>query len=200
MAGAFFRRPGQAVTTPGDYQATPLNPDGNARPNPFAPGQDVDFQVSSVTEGYKRLMSMQVAYYKIIPQQSNVNIYGESLSKYYYEPVMMKCYIERGNEQIQVDDYGPTNTQTSKFWFVYEMMLQIGVFPEVGDIMLDRERYYELHNVNENHIMFGNDDQYYLQGTFESNPLFKRGESLMYELDAHMTRVTHLNLIPYKLQ
>ena len=174
MAGAFFRRPGQAVTTPGDYQATPLNPDGNARPNPFAPGQDVDFQVSSVTEGYKRLMSMQVAYYKIIPQQSNV--------------------------QIQVDDYGPTNTQTSKFWFVYEMMLQIGVFPEVGDIMLDRERYYELHNVNENHIMFGNDDQYYLQGTFESNPLFKRGESLMYELDAHMTRVTHLNLIPYKLQ
>jgi hypothetical protein len=200
MAGAFFRRPGQAVTTPGDYQATPSNPDGNARPNPFAPGQDVDFQVSSVTEGYKRLMSMQVAYYKIIPQQSNVNIYGESLSKYYYEPVMMKCYIDRGDERIQVDDYGPTNTQTSKFWFVHEMMLQIGVFPEVGDIMLDRERYYELHNINENHIMFGNDDQYYLQGTFESNPLFKRGESLMYELDAHMTRVTHLNLIPYKLQ
>jgi len=200
MAGAFFRPQGQKVTTPGDYKATPSHPDGYARPNPFAPGQDINFQVSSATEGYKRLLSMVAYYYKIVPEQSPVNIYGESLSKYYYKPIEIKCYIDRGDEQIVVEEYGPNNTQQSKFWFVHEVLQQIGVYPEVGDIILDRERYYEVHNVNENHIMFGNDDQYYLYNNFDETPLFKRGESLMFELDTHMTRVTKLNLLPYKIQ
>jgi hypothetical protein len=201
MPGVFFRPPGQAVTTPGDYQASPSNPQGNARPNPFAPGHDINFQVSSATEGYKRLLSMTVPYYKIISKQSQVNIYGESLNKIYYEPVMIKCYIDRGDEVISIGEYGPTNTQISKFWFVHEVMVQVQVLPEVGDIILDRERYYEINNINENHIMFGNDDQYYYNANnFTETPLFKRGESLMFELDTHMTTITRLNLLPYKVQ
>lgn len=201
MAGAFFRPPGQAVTTPGDYQASPTNPQGNARPLPFAPGNDIELQVSSITEGYKRLMSMMVPYYKINAKNTSINIYGESLSKQYFKPVVIKCYIDRGDEIISIAEYGSTNTQTSKFWFVHEMMEKQGVLPEVGDIILDRERYYEVTNVNENHIMFGNDETYlYNAENFDSSSLNKRGQSLVFELDTVMTRVSHLNLLPYKLQ
>lgn len=199
--GAFFRPPGQKVTTPGDYEALPSNPDGLARPMPFAPGNDIDFQVTSITEGYKRLMSMQVPYYKVSGENSSMNIYGESLSRWYYQPVLIKCYIDRGDEQQVVEEYGLSNTQKIQFWFVHEMMVQIGVMPEPGDIILDRERYYEVYNVNENWIDFGNDDQYiYGYPNFESSSLNKRGQSLVFELDAIMTRPVKLNILPYKIQ
>jgi hypothetical protein len=127
MAGSFFRPPGQAVTTPGDYQALPQNPRGNARPMPFAPGNDIDLQVSSITEGYKRLMSMMVPYYKISAKNSPVNIYGESTSKWYYLPVNMKCYIDRGDEKQDITEYGVYNNQENKYWMVHEMMVKEGV-------------------------------------------------------------------------
>ena len=111
MPGVFFRPPGQDVTTPGDYQASATNPDGLARPTPFAPGDDVNLQISSITEGYKRLQSIQIAYYKMVSAQSKTNIYGESLVKYYYEPVMVKCYLERGDETYVIEEYGPDNSQ-----------------------------------------------------------------------------------------
>jgi len=201
MPGSFFRPPGQQVTTPGDYKADANNPDGVARPTPFSPGDDVNLQISSVTEGYKRLHSIQVAYYKIIPAQSQVNIYGESTTKYYFEPVMLKCYLERGDETYSVEDYGPDNNQTIKFFFVRAMLEQIGVLPEVGDVILDRERYYEIDNVNQNLIDFGNDNDYLMNANnFADSPLNKRGQSIVFELNGHMTRVSKLNLMPYKLQ
>jgi len=201
MPGVFFRPPGQSVTTPGDYQASATNPDGLARPTPFSPGDDVNLQISSITEGYKRLQSIQVAYYKILPAQSQVNIYGESTVKYYYEPIMLKCYLERSDEVYTIEEYGPDNTQQIKFFFAHVMLEQVGVLPEVGDIILDRERYYEIHNVNENLIDFGNDNNYLMNANnFDEAPLFKRGQSIVFELDSHMTRVTRLNLMPYKLQ
>jgi len=199
--GAFFRVPGQKVITPGDYESLPSQPDGLARPMPFAPGNDIDFQVTSITEAYKRLMSMQVPYYKISATNSSVNIYGESTSKWYYQPVLIKCYIDRSDELQVIEDYGVSNTQKSQFWFVHEIMQKIGVMPEVGDIILDRERYYEVYNVNENWIDFGNDDQYiYGASNFESSSLNKRGQSLVFELDTVMTRPLKLNLLPYKIQ
>jgi len=199
--GAFFRVPGQKTTTPGDYDALPSQPDGLARPSPFAPGNDIDFQVSSITEGYKRILSMIIPYYKISTQESSVNIYGEALSKWYYNPIMLKCHIDRGNETFEPGDFGPSNTQTIKVFLVHEMMLKQNLLPEVGDIILDRERYYEVTNVNEVHISFGNDDQYiYGANNFDSSSLFKRGESLVFELDATLTRPTKLNLLPYKIQ
>jgi hypothetical protein len=201
MPGVFFRPPGQDVTTPGDYQASATNPDGLARPTPFAPGDDVNLQISSITEGYKRLQSIQVAYYKMVSAQSKTNIYGESLVKYYYEPVMIKCYLERGDETYVIEEYGPDNSQQVKFFFVHVMLEQIGVLPQVGDIILDRERYYEVHNVSENLIDFGNDNDYLMNANnFDEAPLFKRGQSIVFELDGHMSRVSKLNLLPYKLQ
>jgi hypothetical protein len=199
--GAFFRVPGQKVTTPGDYEALPSQPDGLARPMPFAPGNDIDFQVTSITEGYKRILSMIIPYYKISTSDSQVNIYGESMAKYYYNPVMLKCHIDRGDETFEAGDFGPSNTQTIKVILVHEMMVKQGVLPEVGDIILDRERYYEVTNVNEVHISFGNDDQYiYDAPNFESSSLNKRGESLVFELAATLMRPTKLNLLPYRIQ
>jgi hypothetical protein len=84
--GAFFRVPGQKVTTPGDYDALPSQPDVLARPMPFAPGNDIDFQVTSITEGYKRILSRVIPYYKISTTNSQVNIYGESMAKNLFVP------------------------------------------------------------------------------------------------------------------
>lgn len=201
MPGAFFRPPGQATTTPGDYNSTPEDPRGKARPTPFAGGNDVNFHVSSMTEGYKRLMSMMVPYYKMELKESQTNIYGESLSKWYYQPVLMKCYLERSDENFEVGDYGPSNNQTMKVLFVREMLVQQNLLPEVGDIILDREKYYEVTNVNENHIMFGNDEKYiYGSPNFDSSSLQDRGESIMIEVDTTKVKPTKLNLLPYKLQ
>ena len=125
----------------------------------------------------------------------------QAISKYYYLPVMIKCHIDRGDEKQVIEEFGPTNTQNVKFTFVERMMREQGIYPEVGDIILDRERYYEVTNVNANSIDFGNDDQYiYNADNFESSSLNKRGQNVVFELETVMIRVTKLNLLPYKLQ
>jgi hypothetical protein len=60
----------------------------------------------------------------------------------------------------------------------------------VGDIITDREKYYEVNSIDTQFIT--------IPGTGASNgSLGTTGQTITYSLTCYLTRITKLNIIPY---
>jgi hypothetical protein len=148
-------------------------------------------------------LTNRVLYYKINLDQTQKNIYGESLEKWYYDGIQTRCYIDRSPETVTDEMFGPDIEQQIKITIPeaalsldnpFNIVVPANILPEIGDIVFDlgRERYYEIHNVT---------TTYYPVATNVgvSNLNCPPVKIMQFELDCYMTRVSKLNLSPYKL-
>jgi hypothetical protein len=109
---------------------------------------------SQMQQAALQFMQTDIAYYKHNLSQTKRNIYGESLEKWFYQPILIKCTIERDPDTIKDEMFGPDIEKIIKLtiprmaWENGNLGLIEGknVLPEIGDIFYDRstERYYEL--------------------------------------------------------
>jgi len=145
----------------------------------------------------------RIIYYKINLEQTQKNIYGESLEKWYYEGIQTKGTVERSPETIDNEMFGPDIMQNIKLSLPeavlnpnnpFNIIVPINITPEIGDIFLDvgRERYYEVHNITVDYYPI-------VSNVGQTNPNCPPVKILKYDLDCYMTRVSRLNLSPYKL-
>jgi hypothetical protein len=148
-------------------------------------------------------MKISIGYHKLNLSETKRNIYGESLEKWYYEPVLVRCLMERSPDTIDNEMFGP-DVQKSLKLTIPRVALEntttgtlngANILPEIGDIILDRgtERYYEVHNIVVN----------YIPVTTNYTPIQVQYcppvQLPIYELECHQTRVSRLNLTPFKL-
>ena len=68
-------------------------------------------------------------------------------------------------------------------------MVDIQLVPEVGDIIMLNEDYYEVDVVRENQFFFGKDNNY----NFDRSADY--GASISIICDTHLTRVDKLNIV-----
>lgn len=106
------------------------------------------------------IVSQQVGYYKIKLSDTPVNVYGEALTKYYIGPVLIPTLIVRGEFTRQGTDYGPDTMRSVDFRFFKDHLIEADVVPEVGDVIMYNEAYYEVNNLNENQLILGKDPDY----------------------------------------
>ena len=149
-----------------------------------------------------QFMKTDIAYYKYNLYQTKRNIYGESLEKWYYQPFLVKTTIERSDDVIATEMFGPdvhksiTCTIPKVAWEQGNAGLIEGknMLPEIGDIILDRstERYYEVNNIISDYTPINANI-----GVGQSN--CPQAELVTYNLQCHQTRASKLNLLPYKL-
>jgi hypothetical protein len=149
-----------------------------------------------------QFMKTDVAYYKHNLYQTKRNIYGESLEKWYYQPFLVKTTIERSDDVIVNEMFGPDVEKSVKLtipkvaWEQGNAGLIEGknMLPEIGDIIYDRstERYYEVNNIISNYTPINANI-----GLGQSN--CPQAELVTYNIQCHQTRVSKLNLLPYKL-
>jgi hypothetical protein len=127
------------------------------------------------------IIEQKVGYYKVNLEKTQANIYGESTQKYYNDPVLINCLIERGDTEAVTDDFGMDNTRTITCRFLrddlagIDLSTELGedgkgftynIVPEVGDVILWNNDYYEVNNVNENQLIVGKDPSYsYIDNT-----------------------------------
>jgi hypothetical protein len=151
------------------------------------------------------IIEQQVGYYKIDLSRTTVNQYGESNgSKIYYDPVLINCLIERSAQEWTTDSFGPNVTRKIQLRFLrddlrgYELSLELpeggrgfqyGILPEVGDIVLWQNNYYEIDDVLENQYFVGKDPDYSYS---PDNDEF--GSSISIIVNAHYTRVEKLGI------
>jgi hypothetical protein len=98
------------------------------------------------------IIEQKIGYYKINITDTNVNIYGESDKKYYFEPVILNCLIERGDAQTSDDDLGPDFTKKTIFNLFRQDLIIAELEPEVGDIIVWNNDYYDVDGTIENQL------------------------------------------------
>jgi hypothetical protein len=136
--------------------------------------------------------NMKVGYFKIDLYKTTVNMYGEATEKWYYPPFEVKCLIERGDFAYSDTEYGPDINQTITIKIPKLNIDETGLnfTPEVGDIITDQERYYQVNTVDRSFITIpGGGDA----GSTVGTP----GQIVLYSLGAYLTRTTNLNLVKY---
>ena len=81
------------------------------------------------------IVNNQIDFYKMITEDSEVNLYGESLGKRYYLPIKIDCLITRQDETSTNTDFGVDTSQPAAFAFQRERLKTRGIYPEVGDVV-----------------------------------------------------------------
>jgi hypothetical protein len=163
-------------------------------PSPVPPPTTVapNDVVEEAVQAQINYSNMLVGYFKIDLYKTMVNMYGESVEKWYYPPVEVKCLIDRGDYIYTDTEFGPDVNQTLKVTIPKLNIDASGLnfTPEVGDIITDQEKYYEVHTVTRSTITLpGNATNSTENGT--------PGYVILYVLEAHLTRTTKINLIQY---
>ena len=156
------------------------------------------------------IIEQQVGYYKIDLAKTTSNIYGESNGqKIFFNPVLINCLIERTPPTWETDSIGPDVKQDLTVRFLRDDLAGIdlsielpeggkgfayGVVPEVGDIMVWQNNYYEVDGTIENQLFVGKDPDYaYTDGNGNTdNANF--GSSISIIVNAHYTRVEKLGI------
>ena len=139
------------------------------------------------------VIQTEVGYYKFALERTTSNIYGESMGKMFYEPVRMACLIDRSDQAWSSDDFGSDMDQTINFRFLKDELIDINLVPEVGDILLFRNNFYEVDGKVENQLILGRDKDYAIStGTIDF------GSSYSIVLSGYLSRVEKLNLIPLR--
>ena len=107
------------------------------------------------------IITQQCAVYKFKIEETKVNIYGEAAEeKYYMGPVLFNVLIERQDQQFPETDLGTDFSWAIDFKFLRDDLVDAEVVPEVGDIILYEEGYYEVDDVVTNQLFVGKDPRY----------------------------------------
>jgi hypothetical protein len=155
----------------------------------FGGSRDIDtFKIMS-KELLNNIITQQIGYYKIVLNDTPANIYGESLTKNFIGPVLINCLIERGDFDSSIPDQGLDIDRAVTFRFLKDMIVDANIVPEIGDVIMYNELYYQVDNVNTNQLIVGKDDNYaYSEG------LQNFGNSYSYILTTHYTRGDKLGI------
>ena len=149
----------------------------------FGSKNDFNLFVGINRELLSDVVEQDILYYKISLEDTQVNIYGEGMEKIYWSPLKLNCLITRGDQVVTVDDFGPDLTRDASFAFLREDLVDANTVPEVGDIIMWHENYYEVDLVKENQLFLGKDNSYNLT---EYGSKF--GASVSIICQCHLTR------------
>jgi hypothetical protein len=107
-------------------------------------------------------------YYQFKTAETKVNIYGESSgAKYYTEPVILNMLVDRGDNTSPTGDMGVDYDRPMTFKFFRDDLVDANILPDVGDIIMWYEGYWEVENTNANQLFVGKDPAY----PYDVNPL-----------------------------
>jgi hypothetical protein len=139
------------------------------------------------------IIQTEVAYYKFALEQTQANVYGEAPGKNYFEPLKIACLIDRNDQTWSSDDFGSDINQSINLNFLKDELKTINLIPEVGDILLFKNNFYEIDGRTENQLILGRDPDYAI-----STETTDFGDSFSILVSAHISRVEKLNLIPLR--
>lgn len=154
----------------------------------FGGHRDAKFLASINAELLNSVVDTEIELYKLQIERSNSNIYGETENKSYYDSILLPCLITKENKNSSQDDYGHTYTRTAQFAISRDILVTADVYPEVGDIILWDNEYYQLDNVDANQYFTGKNPETWPNGS-------NHGYSVSIVVDAHATRQTPAGIL-----
>jgi len=162
-----------------------IPPSGPIKPNPVV-NNNLNAQIS--------YSNQRVGYFKIDLYNTKSNLYGEAIEKWYYPPIEIKCLLERGIITNTDTEFGVDISQTLTITVSKtEFETTYNFTPEVGDIVTDQQRYYEISSIDRQVVT--------LPGSAGAIPVPPSGDTpnqiILYVLSAYLTRTSRINIVEY---
>jgi len=159
----------------------------------FGGSRDISLFHNLNKELINDIIQTEVAYYKFALEQTKANVYGEAPGKNYFEPLKIACLIDKQDQSWSSDNFGSDINQTVNFKFLKESLQEINLLPEVGDLLLFRNNFYEVDSRVENQLVLGRDPDYSI-----ATETTDFGKSFSIIINTHISRVEKLNLVPLR--
>ena len=155
----------------------------------FGSGRDFDLLVNINRELVHDLVEQEILYHKLSLEDTEVNLYGEALEKSFWNAVKLNCLITRGDQVIDIKEFGPDLGREASFAIIRQDLVDVSILPEVGDIVQWQNDFYEVDTVKENSLFLGKDINYNYT-TYGSS----YGGSLSIVLETHLTRADRVGI------
>ena len=120
--------------------------------------RDINLVNQFNAELMRDIIETLVVLFKIAPNETNTNIYGEAVAaegKSFYSGVELSSLIDRGDISTDDEGFGPDRDQTVVFKFRELSLRDASFYPEVGDLILFNDRYHEVDNVVQEQLLGG---------------------------------------------
>jgi hypothetical protein len=157
----------------------------------FGRARDIDMFSNINKELLGDIIEQKVGYYQVVLDETLSNLYGENQNKTFTGPVLINCLLERGDYVSSNDDFGVDVNRPLTVRFFKPHLISANVVPNIGDIILWNEDYYEVDTVNENQLIVGKDPNYAYS---DVNGVPEAGTSLSIILTCHYTRPEKVGL------
>jgi len=90
------------------------------------------------------IIDIKVDLYKIILDETEDNLYGESLNKKYYTPIRLHCLISTEDQDTDSTDFGPDKTQVIRVAFLKDDIIKYECPIDIGDIFNWNDKFWEI--------------------------------------------------------
>jgi len=159
----------------------------------FGGARDISLFRTMNKELINDIIQTEIGFYKFVLQDSETNVYGESDKKVYYEPMLIPALITREDQAWNETDFGPDSTQQMTFAFLRATLVEKNIVPEIGDIVLYNNDYFEFNSIVENQFFSGKNPDYSMNQDTDNF-----GVSLSIICKASKSRIEQLKTIPFR--
>lgn len=105
------------------------------------------------------IIQTEVTIYKVAVDNTKINVYGEADQQSggitFYPGVEITALIQREDITTEYSEFGSDRKQDVVFKFRENMLKEINLFPQIGDVILFNERYHEIDNVVQEQLLGG---------------------------------------------
>ena len=146
------------------------------------------------------VITQQIAFYKYVLDKTKVNMYGEaSGGKFFDGPILLNALITVGDNTSPTSEFGVDFDWSIKVAFLRDDLVDSNTMPEVGDVILYQESYFEIDNTVHTQYFAGKDPDY----PYASNPLNPGLENFGYNVslicETHYIPADRVNIIKQRL-
>jgi hypothetical protein len=166
----------------------------------FASSRDASFLRYMNREVMGNVISQQCAIYKYKLAETKINMYGESSGgKFFEQPVLLFALITIGDNTSPTSELGVNFDWPMSFAFLRDDLVDANVHPEVGDIILYQESYWEVDNTNITQFWGGKDPDY-PNNINPTNPgLAEFGYNVSVTCECHYVPADRVNIVRTRL-
>jgi len=147
------------------------------------------------------IISQQCAFYKYKIAETKVNMYGEaSTGRIFDGPTLLNALITVGDNTSPTSDLGVNFDWPMTFAFLRDDLVDANLHPEVGDVILYQESYWEVDNTNITQYFAGKDPDYPYEPNNPLNPgLANFGYNVSVTCECHYVPGDRLGISKFRL-